>query len=254
MKHQNRKETEVAEKIAEVALLRTGLVSIEQSHKSNIDLIIRSKADPDKTILVEVKNYTSRMGREQIMMYCSQFPDSTIFLFFINTSDETGYFEIVDHNKLKGQYELTMSSLTYHLNQSLNSFRPMEYPPYTFNDTKYDVRVENFDDGFKILRLINLTLSPFEKSTNSYLEIQIVGRDFREVKTIYLNKLFHNPNLPNFLFFINEEEDTEHTDIVLPEGQKSIYIQLHMPGNTTNKNFEMKLSCRYLKNSSEMSY
>src|SRR4051812_48651429 len=100
----------MAEKIAEVALLRTGLVNnIQPSLEPQFDMIAYQKDSPNQIIFIEVKQVKS--SKEEIekayrsfrneLVHFKEKDKTSVLLFLIDAEKESGYFVIFDerHNE-----------------------------------------------------------------------------------------------------------------------------------------------------------
>lgn len=243
----------IAEQLAEVYLSRTGLVTVQKNFDLNTDFIALRKDKPEEYLLVEVKatifsEYEIPVKFSDIIQRNEN--DSTrnpSIIFFINIERQTGYFQIFSTKNERKLHPLRMDLLSTELSKYFSSIGGMEFAPYSFyqrdNDSKYSTRDIPLDSPFAVMRLYNFTLSPIELAKSIKITITVQqGRNIKSTPFTY-PKLFYNPRLTDFLFFVDRETGAEYTDILLPPGLKYVKIDVESP---ESKNFEMKLACEYL--------
>lgn len=263
-------ENTIAEQIAKLALMRTGLVTLQEERSGTMtcDFVVYNQEQPHKKLYVEVKqinesNLEKNQVQEKYQSYINSLAEksvpNTYIAFFIEGATEKGWFEIFDRGQAKGLERLRMDSLSTKLSELVETFTGVKYPPYSFyqrSEGKPNYKVGPFliDNEYNYLRLINLTLTPIE-DRHKIVVIVTIEQAFQppREKKFHLNSLFYNPNLHNFLFFIDPITRREIGEIQLPPGNKYVSIQVKYDADI-RKDFDMKLSCRFLKHQGEPNY
>jgi hypothetical protein len=255
MKLQDSYNEIIAEQIAQVYLSRTGLVTVSKTLDFEADLIASRKDKPEERIIVEVKattvdeNQIPVKYKDTISKFERKMNLQPSLIFFINSEKKTGYFQIFSSKNQKKLHRLRMDLLSFELSQYFSSPGGMEFPPYSFyqrdDEAKYSTREIPVDPKFAILRLYNLTFPQMDKKDEFKINVTVqeAGEPKPNPTTFLFRKLFYNPNLKDFLFFVNESTGTEYTDIPLPKGQKFVTFKIE---STANINFEIKLACEYI--------
>jgi|GEM_PF-6600636 len=118
-------------------------------------------------------------------------------------------------------------------------------PKYKFyqrlSNNKSEEVVKGVDRKFRSLRLLGLSINPFDQRFNLRIEIYI--NSSTKPYMYLVSKLFHNPKLEPSLFFIYG--DKQYRDVPLPEGENEITIKaIAMPGT---KDFELSLDCEFIE-------
>jgi len=237
-----------AEKIAEIALLRCGLLDIQKVEKGDFDFIASDKEKSEKIIGVEVKEteVTKSAIQKLIPSLSKKFKDSEIpvLVFFIDADSEKGVFAFLNQPKLD-VIGIRADLIKKKIKDVLKKHLPMEYPPYKFFQRSDDSKYENgniyVDEKFNFLRLRNVTLTPIEAKNSLALEISIVGGTQTQPYHVELTSLTQT-KLPNFLFFI--KGNIQHVDVSLPQGRKILNIRV-IPTPDIEE-FEMSLACMYV--------
>lgn len=118
MKFQDNYEGKIAEQLAEVSLMRTGLVSVQKSMSQDCDLIAFRKDKPEEPILVEVKATTASENEilskfEGLIRKLDANPSKHPYLiFFVNSEEQTGYFFLATSKNQRKLHRLRMDLLT----------------------------------------------------------------------------------------------------------------------------------------------
>lgn len=243
----------IAEKVVELALTRTGLVDVEKNNdlESDIDLIARSKSNPDEYFLIEVKQTKNSLGEikklySNVMDSLKRNLEHPYILFFINPDSQTGYFEVLSFRNSNEIQNLRIDLLSNELSQYLSAQTGFEFPPYTFfkrgSRTKYSTIAIPVDQNFRILRLHNLKITPIENKSNFTLEVNIAQGGVDNKYQFRLGTQFYNPNLKEYVFLISEGR--EFTDIPLPIGNKKVTFRIV---STNDIDFEILLACEYYR-------
>jgi hypothetical protein len=253
MRLQSSFDAVVAEKIVELVLLRTGLVSIIKDSSNGSDLSIHQIEDNKNKISVKVI-VTNKKPEEILKEHKSLISDLSKIsnhkphiIFFINAQSQSGYFTILSNLNERKLHKLRMDLLSIEISTYYGSLKDMEFPPYFFfqkeRKSKYKTRSIPLDSKFNVVRLYNLSLNPIEKKNSFSLEIQI--KQGIEKKTLKFNlaKQFYNPNLKQYLFFVNQDTGEEFTDIPLPQGRKDLIFRIE---SLIDSDFEIRLACEYL--------
>lgn len=252
MKKQKINKGHMAEQIAEIVLMRTGLVSIAKpSPKEDLgyDLLVIDKRDTSKVIAVEVKErkVTEADAKKLLRQIKTSSNRSNVpkIILLIDSDKQGGFYSILN---VEGQDEiqlLRMDSFTRSLKEVLRVYNPMEFPPYKFyqkaNDAKYDTCTIHVDEKFKVLRLHNVSLNPISAKEDLSLEIEINDGISKTPYYFDLASLYYNPKLVNNLFFVTQ--NSKHIDIPLPRGRKMIVIRVNLLSDV--EEYELSLNCRY---------
>ena len=115
-------------------------------------------------------------------------------------------------------------------------------PPYKFiktgSESKLEIQKNNLNSEYRILKLYNLIIKPFEERHNLNLEIKIGDKEHK----FDLSKLVHDYNSDTNLMahFSDREAPNNFKPIPLPEGTNQITYNIVPSDNA--KNFEVILS------------